>query len=227
LAGDIVKNKVVIFGTGDFARVAAVYLREDSAYDVVAFTANAERIHDRTLLGIDVVPFETLEQTHPPCEFAMYVAIGFKRVNKARAEIYDICRQKGYELITYVNSKAVVWGEIAIGDNCFIFENNVIQPFVNVGNDVVIWSGNHIGHDSSIGDHCFIASHAVISGNVKIGSRCFVGVNSTFRDGVIVGPDCVIGAGAIILKDTNPGEVYAAEATPLFHRASHELKSFQ
>jgi sugar O-acyltransferase (sialic acid O-acetyltransferase NeuD family) len=220
-------KKVVIFGTGDFARVASVYLRADSPHELAAFTANQDRIADRQLLGLDVVPFETIEQTHPPGEFNMLVAIGFKRVNKARAGIYNQCKAKGYELITYINSKVSQWGEIAVGDNCFIFENNVIQPFVRIGNDVVIWSGNHIGHDSSIGDHCFIASHAVISGNVKIGPYCFVGVNATFRDGITVGPECVIGAGAVILRDTQPGEVYAAEATPAASVPSSMLKSFQ
>jgi sugar O-acyltransferase (sialic acid O-acetyltransferase NeuD family) len=220
-------KKVVLFGTGDFARVAAVYLRTDSAYEVAAFTANENRITERRLLDLDVVPFETIEQTHPPDQFAMFVAIGFKRLNKARAEIYNQCKAKGYELISYINSKAVQWGEITVGDNCFIFENNVLQPFVRIGNDVIIWSGNHIGHDSVIGDHCFIASHAVISGNVKIGSHCFIGVNATFRDGITVGPECVIGAGALILKDTKPGEVYAAEGTPASKVPSSRLKSFQ
>lgn len=220
-------KKVVVFGLGDFARVAAVYLRKDSPHQPVAFTANQDRITDHRLLGMDVVPFETIEQTHPPDEYAMYVAIGFKRVNKARAEVYELCKQKGYELISYVSSKVSEVGEITVGDNCFIFENNVIQPFVRIGNNVVIWSGNHIGHDSQIGDHCFIASHAVISGNVKIGSRCFVGVNATFRDGVTVGSDCVIGAGAVILKDTKEGEVYAATGTAALGMKSSDLRSFK
>lgn len=69
-----------------------------------------------------------------------------------------------------------------MGDNCFVFENQTIQPFVKIGNDVIIWSGNHIGHHSMIGDHCFISSHVVISGNVKIEPYCFLGVNSSIRD---------------------------------------------
>jgi sugar O-acyltransferase (sialic acid O-acetyltransferase NeuD family) len=218
---------VVIFGAGDFARVAAVYLRQDSPHPVAAFTVNEDRITERKILDWNVVPFESIERTHPPDSFAMLVAIGFKGVNQARAQVYAEVKAKGYELISYVNSKAVLWGEVQIGENCFVFENNVIQPFVRIGNDVVIWSGNHIGHDSSIGDHCFIASHAVISGNVSIGPYCFVGVNSTFRDGVKVGARCVIGAGAVILSDTKEDEVYAAQQTPALPVPSHKLKSFQ
>lgn len=221
------RKRVVIFGTGDFARVAAVYLRADSPWEVAAFTVHQRHITEPSLLGVDVVPFERLLETHPPSEFAMFVAIGFRRVNKARAEIYDQCKALGYELISYVNSKTASWGEIAIGDNCFIFENNVIQPFVTIGNDVIVWSGNHIGHDARLADHCFIASHSVISGRVEIGPYCFVGVNTTFRDGITIGASCIIGAGAIMLADAEPDGVYGVRGTARASLTSGEVRSFR
>jgi sugar O-acyltransferase (sialic acid O-acetyltransferase NeuD family) len=221
------KNKVVIFGVGDFARVASVYLTKDSPYEIVAFTAHKRYIQESELLNHKVVPFERLEDLYPPDQYAMFVAVGFSRVNKARAELYHLCKSKGYELISYINSKATYWSDIEVGDNCFIFENNVIQPFVKIGNDVTIWSGNHIGHDASIGDHCFIASHAVISGNVNIGPYCFIGVNATISDKVIVAPECFIGAGAIILRNTKERGVYIAQPTKLSPVTSSELEGLR
>lgn len=219
------KSKVVIFGLGDFASVASVYLEKDSPYEVAAFTAHEAFIREPELLGKPVVPFERLENLYPPDRCAMFVAIGFKRLNKARAEVYDLCKKRGYNLITYINSKAIHWGQFTVGDNCFILENNVIQPFVTIGNDVIIWSGNHIGHHASIGDHAFIASHAVISGRVTIGHRCFIGVNATIRDGITVAPEGVIGAGAIILKDTVGQGVYGARSTEAAAVKSSKLKN--
>jgi sugar O-acyltransferase (sialic acid O-acetyltransferase NeuD family) len=219
-------KKVVIFGTGDFAQVACVYLAEDSPHEVAAFTVDRERITRSELMGRAVVPFETLEATHPPGAYAMFVAVGFRKVNRARAEVYHRCKAKGYELISYVNSKAVHWGEWSLGDNCFILENNVIQPFVTIGDDVVIWSGNHIGHHVEIGDHCFIASHAVLSGGVKVRERCFIGVNATIRDRVTIGPACVVGAGALILEDTREEGVYAAPGSEAARVPSSRLRGF-
>ena len=218
---------VVVFGTGDLARTALVYLKADSPHRVAAFTVHEDRISASTLLGLDVVPFEGLLESHPPDRYAMLVAVGFKRVNQARAAIYEACKGMGYQLISYVSSKASHVGHVEIGDNCFILEQNVLQPFVQIGNNVIMWSGNHVGHDVVIEDHCFIASHAVISGRVRIGSRSFVGVNATFRDGVHVAPECVIGAGAVILRDTNRGQVYAAARTQPAKVASRNLKSFE
>jgi sugar O-acyltransferase (sialic acid O-acetyltransferase NeuD family) len=216
-------RKLVIFGKGDFARIAAVYFENDSPHEVVAFTVDEAYLDGEALMDREVVAFETLEQRFPPDEFAMFVAIGFSRVNQARAEVYEKCKAKGYELVSFVSSKADVLAHVAIGENTFIFEENVVQPFVTIGNDVVLWSGNHIGHDATIGDHCFIASHAVISGNVTIGAYCFVGVNATFRDGITVAPRCVIGAAALIMKNTEEGAVHAVRGPPAIERKSWVL----
>lgn len=218
---------VVIFGVGDFARVAAYYLANDSPHEIAAFTVHRRYVPSGgELRGLPVVPFEEVEERYPSEAYSMFVAIGFSRVNRARAEIFEQCRARGYTLISYVNSRATQWGETQFGENTFVFEDNVIQPFVTIGDDVVLWSGNHIGHDVTIGDHVFIASHAVVSGNCSIGSYCFIGVNATFRDGVKVAPHCVIGAAAVIMRDTEEGEVYAVRNTPVFPKKSWELEGF-
>lgn len=219
-------SDVVVFGTGDFAQVACEYLRRDSPHEVVAFTVHEPYIEARELLGMPVVPFEGLEQSHPPSACAMFVAIGFSRVNQTRRDLYTECKHRGYELISYVNSKAIHWGDVELGDNCFVFEANVIQPFVRIGSNVILWSGNHIGHHTRIEDHCFIASHVVISGNVTIGEETFIGVNATLRDGVTVAPRCVIGAGVLIMKDTEEGAVYSVQGTEPRPQKSWDLKGF-
>ena len=219
-------QKVVVFGTGDFARIACVYLEADSPHDVVAFTVNEAYLSGQTLLDREVVAFETVQERFPPGEYAMLVAVGFSRVNQARAEVYEQARAKGYELVSYVSSKTDRLAHVEVGDNTFIFEENVLQPFVTIGSNVVLWSGNHIGHDTTIGDHCFVASHAVISGNVTIGPYCFIGVNATFRDGLTVAPRCVIGAGALIMKDTEEGAVHSVRGTEPLDKKSWDLKGF-
>jgi sugar O-acyltransferase (sialic acid O-acetyltransferase NeuD family) len=214
---------VLLFGTGDFARVARVYLEADSPYEVVGFTVDEAYLTTPELEGLQIIPFERLAETYPPTTHSLFVAIGFSGVNSLRAEVYARCKAQGYQLISYVSSKAAVWGELEHGDNCFVFEENVLQPNVRLGSDVILWSGNHIGHDSTIGDHCFLASHVVVSGNVHIGESCFIGVNATLRDGITVGSRCVIGAGALIMKDTEEGAVYSVRGTEPSERRSWEL----
>ena len=217
-------TKVVIFGAGSLGQVVHFYLTKDSDFEVVAFAANKSYITEREFAGLPLVPFEDVERLYPPDAFKMFVAVSYAKVNKVRARIYHEAKDKGYELITYVNSKIASWGDTRIGDNCFIFENQTIQPFVTIGNNVIIWSGNHIGHHSSIGDHCFIASHIVISGHVKVGPYCFLGVNAAIRDGVEIASECVIGAGSLIMRNTREREVYIGKRTEPDPRDSTQIK---
>jgi sugar O-acyltransferase (sialic acid O-acetyltransferase NeuD family) len=216
--------KVVVFGTGSFAECVNFYLANDSPHEVVGFTVHRDRIGERTeLAGLPVMPFEDLDRTHPPAEHDMFVAVGYARVNRIRAAICEESKAKGYSLISYVSSKATTWGDTQIGENCFIFEDNTIQPFVTIGDDCVLWSGNHIGHHSAIGPHCFITSHVVVSGHVTVGPYCFLGVNATLRDAISIGEGNVIGSGALIMKPTSDFEVYIAPRTKPDTRTSDEI----
>lgn len=205
-------EKIVIFGVGEIASVAHFYITHDSPYEVVAFTVDKEFIKEKELHGLPVVPFDDIEIIYPPDKFKMFVPISYSGVNKLRAEKYYQAKDKGYQLISYISSKATTWPGLDVGDNCFIFENNVIQPFVKIGNNVILWSGNHIGHHTIIKDHCFITSHVVISGHVTVEPYCFFGVNSTIRDNITIAKECVIGAGALITKDTQEKGVYYGPA---------------
>ena len=215
--------KVVIFGVGEFAEVADYYLKHDSEHEVVAFTVNREYLDGEEAFGRPLVAFEDLAESYPPAECSMFVAVGFSGVNSRRAAAYEMAKGAGYELITYVSSKATYY-DTPIGDNCFVFEDNTIQPFSSMGNNVVLWSGNHVGHHAEIGNHCFITSHVVISGGVKVHDYAFLGVNATLRDHIEIGERCVVGAGALIMKSTEPSSVYTSPRAERYRLDSNQIQ---
>ena len=202
--------KVVVFGVGQIAEVVYFYLKNDSEYEITAFTVDSEYINESTFLGLPVIPFSEVNNIFSSEEYKMFIPVSYKSMNRAREEKYLEAKEKGYSFISYISSKAVYYGT-TVGENCFILENNVIQPFSKIGNNVIMWSGNHLGHHSIIGDNCFITSHTVISGNVRIGNNSFLGVNATIRDNLTIGRYNLIGAGAVILKDTTDYDVYSAK----------------
>jgi sugar O-acyltransferase (sialic acid O-acetyltransferase NeuD family) len=214
---------LVLFGIGDFGRVALAHITYDSPYAVAAFTVHERFIEREVIEGTPVVPFERLESSYSPIEYSMFVAIGYSRTNRARAGIYHECKQRGYELISYVSSNAHVAPDVSIGDNCFVLDGTVVQPYTRVGSDVILWSGSHVGHDSAIEDHVFVAPRAAIAGNCRIGELTFVGVNATLRDGITIAPESIIGAGAVVMRDTTRGEVLRAEPTEALPKKSWEL----
>lgn len=207
------KKTLVIFGTGDLAELAHYYFDMDSEYATVAFTVDSQYIKEPVFCGLPVVAFEDIVKQCPPSSHSLFIALGYTKLNSIRKEKYCAAKEFGYELASYISSRATILNEGMVGQNCFILEDNTVQPFVRIGNNVTLWSGNHIGHHSVIRDHSFVASHVVVSGGVQIGEECFIGVNATLRDHIKVGDRCVVGAGAILLGDAEPEGVYIGAAT--------------
>lgn len=217
-------KNLVIFGAGDIAEIAHFYFSTDSEYDVSAFTVDDNYVTTSKFCGLPVIPFSKLKDSYPPQKFDLFVAISYTDLNRVRKEKYLNAKQLGFHCPSYISSKATKFSNLQIGENCFILEDNTIQPFVRIGNNVTLWSGNHIGHHSTISDHCFVSSHVVISGGVRIKEACFIGVNSSIRDHVTIGQNTVIGAGSLILKDIEEAGVYIGNETERSRVPSYRLR---
>lgn len=200
-------RKLVIFGAAEQAELAHFYFTEEGAYEVVAFVVDDDYLQEMSFCGKPLIGLSQLAKLYPPQDVCAFVALGYTKMNGLREAKYHALKAMGYELVTYVSRFCHCFTK-DIGENCLILEDNTIQPFVKIGNNVTLWSGNHIGHHSQIGDHSFITSHVVISGGVKVGANSFLGVNATIRDHITIGEYSLIGAGAIITKSTEPRSLY-------------------
>ena len=216
-------KKVVIFGTGKYADQMFFYLKNDSPYEVAAFTVDGAYLREGNFMGLPVVAFEEVQKDYPLGSYDMFIAVGYHNLNKFRAEKYSQAKVMGYKLISYVNSRASNFGGVEIGDNCLVLENVVIQPLTKIGNDVFIWSGNHIGHHAQIGDHCYIAGQVMVGGSAVIETNCFIGMNATIGHEVIIGRESFIGAGAMVTKNAPSSSVYIAQDTPRFRLDSNSF----
>jgi sugar O-acyltransferase (sialic acid O-acetyltransferase NeuD family) len=214
------KEKIVIFGTGDIAQIANYYFEIDSEYDVVAFTVDKAFCTSDSFENKPLVAFEDLFETYPPENFKLFIALSYTQMNKLREKKYIEAKQKGYTLVSYISSRCSYLSQFKAGENCFIFEDNTIQPFVKIGDNVTLWSGNHIGHHSTIKSHNFISSHVVVSGHCTIESHCFIGVNATLGHGVTIAKECLIGAGSIITKNSDERGVYVPAKTAKLDKTS-------
>ncbi len=202
-------NRVIIFGLQDFASLAHFYLREDSEFEVSAFTVSKDYLPAEPVFeGKPVVAFEELEQHFAPQEYHLFAPMSPRGMNRVRAAIYREGKVRGYRFISYVSSRATVFRGTPIGENCFILEDNTIQPFTWIGDNVILWSGNHVGHHTTIGDHVMLSSHVVVSGHCAIEPHCFLGVNATIRDGTRLGEGTLVAMGACIGRDTEAWSVY-------------------
>jgi sugar O-acyltransferase (sialic acid O-acetyltransferase NeuD family) len=201
-------TNLIIIGAGETARLAYKYFTYDSEYNVVAFAIDKEYKKLDTLYDLPIINLENIETKYPKNKFNVFVAVAFKHLNRDRIGLYNRIKKMGYKCASYISSKASIWKDIKIGENCFILENNTIQPFSQIGNNVIIWSNTFIGHRSIIHDNCFIASQVAISGFCEIENNCFIGTNTSIADGINIAQDNFIAMGAVIHKNTKANSVY-------------------
>lgn len=220
----MIKNKeLVIIGAGETAMLAYEYFTHDSRYSVVSFAVEKKYFTNNVLNNLPIIELESIQEKYPPGDYEVFVAISSGKLNRARTKLYLELKGRGYVLASYISTRAFVWPNVKLGDNCFILEGNTLQPFVKIGNNVTMWSGNHIGHRTEIKDNCFISSHCVISGFCQIEENSFLGVNCTIENNVKIEKDNFIGAGVLIQKETKEKEVFQLKQIERSKASSHRL----
>jgi len=196
------KNKnVIIVGDSSFAEIANLYINRLDDCNVIYHAVEKDFIVKKNILNTEIKPLEEVLITADKSLY-FFVAIPYTNLNRLRTRLYNLMLSNGFKPFTYISPDAIVDPSSVIGDHCFIFENNNIQPFVNVHDNCILWSGNHIGHHSIIKSNCFISSHVVISGHCDIGKNCFIGVNAFLSNNVLIGEDNWIYPGSNVSKDT-------------------------
>ena len=163
---------------------------------------NADIFLDKPLVGLSV-----LNQLYPPDEYEIFIAVGYKKINTIREQIFNKVKEKGYKCVSYIHPTAVIAKDFVLNENTFILENVTIQPNVQIGQNTIIFPNAVVCHDSKIGANSFIASSVCINGFVEAGSNIFLGANSTIRNNISIGNKCLVGAGCTVLKDLKDNSV--------------------
>ena len=204
------KKNLVIYGIGKFSQYVRYLFENDSTYEVVAYCIEEKLFNSNFYDEKPLEKFEDIEKFYPPDSHELFIAVGN---NKFREKFFNSAKLKGYNLASYISSKAQYWPDLKIGENVFISEGSVIQPFVSIGDNSILIASN-IGHHSLIKNHSLL-SVTTLGGDVKIGDFSFVGMNSVIKHGVRIAEYTLIGMNINIEKDTQPYSVYSKKESNL------------
>jgi sugar O-acyltransferase (sialic acid O-acetyltransferase NeuD family) len=191
---------VVIFGAGQIADVARVYIEAHGPDQIVGYTVDAAFQKSDTHSGLPLVAWERLEQTFPPGSIKLLGPLSYRRLNEFRRERHQEGKARGYEFASFIHPASHIYTQ-DIGENCFILEACVIQPFVRVGAGVMMWSGSVIGHHAQIGDYCFLSGCVGLGGGVRLGAGCFLSGKVGISPGFEIGASSFLGFGAMVKKN--------------------------
>ena len=206
----MIQQDIVLFGTGDMAQVAAVYIRTHSDLNIVGYTLDHAYRKEDTFDGLPLVSWETLETDFPPDQVKLFGPLTYQRMNTIRRDRYLEGKARGYSFVSFIHPDCNIYAD-KIGENCLILEQNVIQPFSSIGNNVIIWSGSHVAHHAQVGDHVFISSHVTIGGSAVIGNECHLSGQAGVAHGLTLGPRCAVLNGAKLTRNLSEGSVISAE----------------
>jgi sugar O-acyltransferase (sialic acid O-acetyltransferase NeuD family) len=200
-------EEVVIVGAGEQGEIADAYLTHDSPHTVVGFAVERHFLENDSFLDRPLVALDELPERFPPARCSALVAVSSTQLNRVRGRLVEAVRAQGFACVSYVSTQALVWPEVEIGDNCFVFEGCMIQRGACLEDNVIAWSGAHVAHRTVVEADCFLAAQAAVAGFCRIGRGSFLGVNCSIADGVSIGAASVVGAGAVVISDTAPGSV--------------------
>lgn len=203
------KEKIVIIGAGQHARVVLYNIEEQNKYEVIGYLDSDDNRIGNIFEGKKILGNYQKENLK---EFSKKIGtnkffIGFGNM-KYRKKVFDYFINNGWEAVNIVHPNAIVSKNARLGKGILIECGCLITPNPIIGNNVVVNTGSQVNHDNIIEDNVYIASGVILSGGIKIGE------NTLLDDGVIVtlgcsiGKNSLIGAGAVVTKNI-PDEVVA------------------
>jgi carbonic anhydrase/acetyltransferase-like protein (isoleucine patch superfamily) len=127
----------------------------------------------------------------------------------------------------YIDSHALVIGDVTLGEDCSVWPMSVIRGDVNsitIGQCTNIQDGSilHVTHDGPftpggfpliIGDGVTIGHKAMLHA-CTIEDYCLIGMNAIILDGAHIEPYCIIGAGSLIPPKKRLESGYLYVGTP-------------
>lgn len=201
-------KKLIIYGNGKYAQYVHYVFKNDSDYEVVAFCIEEKFHENKKFDEKPLLQFETIENIYPAESHSIFIAVGN---NKIRKKFFESAKSKGYSLASYISNKSRHWNELEVGENVFIDEGCVLQPFVKIQDNSVLFTSD-LGHHSQVGRHSLLSGGRT-GGNVKIGENCYIGINASIKQNIVIANNNIIGMGCIIEKDTKLNEVYTNKGT--------------
>lgn len=194
------KERVVLIGSGQHARVVIYNMKAQGKYEVACFMdADKNKVgqqYEGYLIAGTYEDAEAIRQKYNTNKF--FIAFGNM---KYRKKVFEEFVSMGWEAVNIIHPNAVIAADAQLGQGILIESGCLITPNPIIGDNVVVNTGSQVNHDNSVNNHVYIASGVVLSGGVTIKE------NTLIDDGVIVtlgrtiGESCIIGAGAVVTKD--------------------------
>ncbi len=205
-------ENIILIGSGGCMREIVWQIQELNkltptwnieGYIDVAAPSNSRGI----MVGAEEIPYlgtdEWLQNCHRACNVA--ICVGNLYLRKKIAQ-----KLSGNPHLCFPNvilNNVAICEDARLGIGCILCSDTKISTHVEIGDFVFINMESMICHDGIIGDYVTLSPAVKIAGNVCIHNNCEIGMGARVKQGITIGQDTTIGAGAVVVKNVEPGIV--------------------
>tara|TARA_Y100000992_G_C21256041_1_gene488591 strand:- start:1144 stop:1785 length:642 start_codon:yes stop_codon:yes gene_type:complete len=195
------KKKIILIGAGGNADVIVSTINDinknKQSFDIIGLLD--DKIQNEKVLGKITIKNIDKFKKFKDLFFIWTlrsINLGFNIIKKYNS--FNLSRNK---LITIKHPTSVVSDSAKIGNGVSI------QPFVNIGPNVVIGDNVHIfsqamiGHNTKLENFSYIANNSSIGAFVKIKEGAYIGMNSTIKERINIEKWSIVGMGSVVTKN--------------------------
>jgi sugar O-acyltransferase (sialic acid O-acetyltransferase NeuD family) len=211
----MMKEKVVLIGSGGHAKVVADILREMGTYEIIGVTVKDTGSHD-TFCGYPILGGdEVLPKLINDGVRSVAIGIGGFTDNNLRKRVYTKVKALGFRVVSAIHPRTAISGSASLGEGVVIFPGVIINTEVRVGNNVVIATGSTVDHETTVEDHVLISAGVTIGAYASIREGALIALGAKIVSGIQVGKNALVAAGGVVIE--NVGEnarVFGVPARP-------------
>ncbi len=202
------RPSILCIGAGGHACVLVDALHTAGA-DVIGFLDSAPEFQGATVMGHPVLGQTELlhddEALGALNADAFIIGISSTGPIRHRDRLFGVCLGAGLGPCEVRHASATVSPKATLGRGCQVLARTVVQPGVQLADNVLINTGAIVSHHARIGAHTHIAPGAVVLGEAQIGAGVHIGAGAVVRECITIGDGAVVGMGAAVTKDVPPG----------------------
>jgi sugar O-acyltransferase (sialic acid O-acetyltransferase NeuD family) len=127
----------------------------------------------------------------------------------ARRRIDEQLGQAGLTAPVLVHPYASLGSDCRVAGGTILNAGARVTTNVTLGRHVQLHANATVGHDATLHDYVSVFPGATISGSVVLETGVTIGTGANVLPGVRVGAGGFVGAGAVVIRDLEPGAVVA------------------
>jgi sugar O-acyltransferase (sialic acid O-acetyltransferase NeuD family) len=202
-------KKIIIFGSGDNARMIFSELVKSAKYDILGFIDNfknkkiIEKYKNKNFYNLGTIK----ENKNILKKTFGVIGIGdnYKRF-KVYSEINVLFKNFEWEKI--ISNKSNIHDDVPIGNGSVIMPNVTINFGSKIGNHCLINTSSSLDHDNHFEDFSSTGPGIVTGGRVSVGKLTHIGLGAVIQNKCKIGKNTIIGANSLVNKNCEDNLVY-------------------